>query len=221
MPRAPRRIAFALVLALAALLGAPAGARADDDTPERRHLRIVERGGWLLCWGSFTDVFDEELLDELSSGFVTTIVVRTYVIAAGSNTPVAFAAATYRVVYDLWDEVYIVQVHDPAGERETRQASRAEALKEATALRAFPVAVADAVVPGEKNEHYIAVVVEVNPVSQELLAEVHRWLARPQGSQGPGNSFFGSFVSVFVNPPVAEADRTLRFRSQKFYRTGP
>jgi hypothetical protein len=36
---------------------------------------------------------------------------------------------------------------------------------------------------------------------------------------GGGSSFFGSFVSVFVNPKIPVSDRTLKLRSQAFYRT--
>ena len=62
-------------------------------------------------------------------------------------------------------------------------------------------------------------VIAVNPVSEEILAEVRRWLTRPHGgAQLAGDSsFFGSFVSVFVNPRVSDADRVLRFRSQSLY----
>jgi hypothetical protein len=33
--------------------------------------------------------------------------------------------------------------------------------------------------------------------------------------------FFGNFVSVFVHPKIAEADRLLKLRSQPFYRPQP
>ena len=64
-------------------------------------------------------------------------------------------------------------------------------------------------------EYFVGVEIEVNPVSPELLAQVRRWLVRPALG---GASFFGGFVSIFLNPKVAEADRTLSFRSQVFYR---
>jgi hypothetical protein len=49
---------------------------------------------------------------------------------------------------------------------------------------------------------------------------MRRWLTRPAGSASldRSTSFFGSFVSVFVNPKLPEADRVLRIRSQPFYR---
>ena len=51
---------------------------------------------------------------------------------------------------------------------------------------------------------------------------MRRWLT--QGTGGGldrGGSFFGSFVSVFVNPKVAAADRTVRMQSQPFFRPKP
>ena len=119
-----------------------------------------------------------------------------------------------------WGGARAPRIHDPRGERTSRHATLAEALKRATTFEELPVAPAAAVPVG--RHHQIGVIVEVNPVSQELMAEVRRWLARPQGkSEVAGNSsFFGSFVSIFVNPKLEEAERTLRFRSQTFYRTG-
>jgi hypothetical protein len=87
-----------------------------------------------------------------------------------------------------------------------------------TAVIDFPVAALDDVPVGPHC--FVGLIVEVNPVSEELLAEVRRWIARPRGSQdvAGSSSFFGSFVSIFANPRIAEADRTLRFRSQLVYR---
>jgi hypothetical protein len=54
------------------------------------------------------------------------------------------------------------------------------------------------------------------------MTEVRRWLS--QGTGGGldrGGVFFGSFVSVFVNTKIADADRVLRIRSQPFYRAAP
>ena len=69
---------------------------------------------------------------------------------------------------------------------------------------------------------YLGITVQLNPVSKETLAEVRRWIS--QGTGGGldrGGVFFGSFVSVFVNPKIAEADRVLRIRSQPFFRPKP
>jgi hypothetical protein len=62
----------------------------------------------------------------------------------------------------------------------------------------------------------------LNPVDKKTLAEVQRWLS--QGTGGGldrGGVFFGSFVSVFVHPKIADADAVVELRSQPFYRPKP
>jgi hypothetical protein len=207
-------------LCLALLLAAPRAAHAEgDDDVQLRKFGFAERGKFLAVSVSFTDVFDARLLRDLDSGFATTLVVRVYVFPDGEGAlPVAMTAATLRVVYDLWEEVYQVQIDDTRGRARSVEVTRADALKRVTALIEFPVASLKRVPIGDV--HYVGLIVEVNPVSEELLAEVRRWLARdPAKAQSSGeSSFFGSFVSIFVNPKVPVADRTLKLRSQPFYR---
>ena len=196
------------------LLGTSAAAQ---DKVDVRTLRYAERGGSLVVSGTFTDAFDQNLLEQLSSGFAQTVAVHVWVYPSGSDQPLWYAAATYRAVYAVWDEVYLVRLRDPSGERNLRFTSRAEALRAITTLDELPAAPLHAVEIG-KN-HFVGLVVEVNPVAPELLAEVRRWLSRPRAGQVAGDaSFFGSFVSVFVNPKLTSADRALRLRSQEFYR---
>jgi uncharacterized protein DUF4390 len=205
----PRRLPVALAV-LAAL--APGPARGADNGPPLRPLRFAESGPNLVVSGTFTDVFDRELLEQLSSGFVTTVVLRTYLYQSGQDKPVWVTAATYRVSYDIWDEVYDVRINDITGEHDLpKRKTVADALKDVTTMNNLVVAPLSAVRIG--SPYFVDVLVEVNPVSPELLAEVRRWLARPQGDQVGNAAFFGSFVSVFVNPKVEEADRILRFRS--------
>ncbi|MBI4512312.1 MAG: DUF4390 domain-containing protein [Deltaproteobacteria bacterium] len=202
-----------------ALTLAPVRAWADEPRAVgARRLEIHERGHKLTVSGTFTDVFDQVLLERLSSGFATTILVRAYLFRKGQRAPISQSAATVRVIYDLWDEAYLVQVRDPTGERNSRHATRAEALRTATSLQGFPIA--DLSVVGLGVSHQLAVIVEVNPLSQEVIADVRRWLARPSAgtSLAGRSSFFGSFVSVLVNPKIEEAESTLRFRSQWFTR---
>jgi hypothetical protein len=202
-----RGLAVAIVLALGAGLAAA----------ETRALRFADGERDLLVAATFTDVFDAELLEKMASDFAQTVFVRVYLHRAGERDALWNANATHRVVYAMWDEVYLVRLRDPRGERNLRFASRAEALKAVTALQDFPVAPLGVVAPG--TDHHLEVIVDVNPVAPELLVQVRRWLARPRGEKVTGDaSFFGSFVSVFVNPRIADADRTLRFRSQIFTR---
>jgi len=194
------------------------GAAADDSDIINKRMWFAERGDQLVVSTMFTELLDTNAYERLASGFATTVVARIYVYRKGSDEPVAAVMSSFRVVYDLWDQNYVVRVDGPLGRRTWRFTQRAEALKALTTLDAVPIAPLDSIPRGPL--FYMAMVVELNPVSPELLAEMRRWLTRPAGSASidRGSSFFGSFVSVFVNPRLPEADRVLRMRSQPFYR---
>jgi hypothetical protein len=93
----------------------------------------------------------------------------------------------------------------------------AEVLKWMTVIENLPVA-SLAVLPINRV-FVLKMVVELNPLSKEQRAEVHRWLTQGTGTGlDRGGTLFGSFVSVFYNPKIAEAARVLRIRSQPFFR---
>ena len=207
-------------LAILAVLLFAIPARADDDTPVLQHMRFVERGDDLHVTTALTKLFDSSSYDALDTGIPSTVVIRLWVFPKDSTEPVGFQLIQRTVWYDLWDEVYMLRLEDPGGRRTLKVKYRAEALKIITALDDIPCArLAD--LPYDQV-YNLGMEVELNPVSKETLAEVRRWLS--QGTGGGldrGGSFFGSFVSVFVNPKIAEADRILRLRSQTFFRPRP
>jgi hypothetical protein len=215
--------ALALVTAATALAVGLAStpARADDDPPEVVRMQFVEHGPALAVTTKVTKLFDSAAFDALDSGFPSTVVIRTWVYPKDSSDPVAFQLIQRTVVYDIWDEEYVLRLDEPGGPRKTVKVKfKAEALTLLTALDNVTIAkLADLPV---ESIYLLAVVAELNPVSKETLAEVRRWLS--QGTGGGldrGGAFFGSFVSVFVNPKIADADRVLRIRSQPFYRAKP
>ncbi len=195
-------------------------AYAQEDKPELQKMRFIERGQNLTVTTNISRLFDSDAYEALSSGFPSTIVIATAVYPRDGEDPITVGKEIRTVVYDLWDEQYIIRV-DGAGGRKTKKVKyRAEALKIITAIEDMPIAqLGD--IPFE-DVYYLRMTVQLNPVSKETLAEVRRWLS--QGTGGGldrGGVFFGSFVSVFVNPKIADADRVLRIRSQPFYRPKP
>jgi uncharacterized protein DUF4390 len=218
LPRRAVRAAAAL-LALACLAGPlAADARADNDAPERQTMRFIESGESLLVIASITKIFDATAYERLDSGLRSTLVIRVYVYRDGKQEPVAYQLLRRQVVYDVWDEVYEVRLEGPGGRRDLRLKTRADALKAMTELDGLVIApLADIRL---EEHHVLGIVVELNPVSAETLAEIRRWLTQRATSTGleSDSSFFGSFVSVFVNPPLDQADRVIRIQSQPFFR---
>ena len=92
-----------------------------------------------------------------------------------------------------------------------------EAIRRAAVLVEVPLIEAARLHPG--TEYLLAVRGDLNPISEDLLIEVRRWLVQPARGQrrlGAGDSFFGSFVSIFVNPRIEDSERQVRFVSQPF-----
>jgi hypothetical protein len=209
------KLALILILALASV------ARADDDAPEQVRMTFVERGDNITVSTKLTKLFDNSTYAALDSGFLSTVVIRVWVYPKDSNDPVAFVLVERSVLYEVWDEDYVLRLDEPSGSKKIKVKYRAEALKWLTSIDDLPIArLAD--IPRDGSLFMLAMEVELNPVSKETLAEVRRWLS--QGTGGGldrGGAFFGSFVSVFVNPKIAAADRVLRIRSQPFFRPKP
>jgi len=212
-----RRIRAGLAAALVACALA-AVARADEQ-PIQYDLRFIERGDLLTIAAAadkgspLAKLFDIAAYNALASGFTSTVVIRIWIYPRDGADPVAFMLYERKVLYNLWDEVYELKL-DGKIVKEKRQA---DALKHLTSIEDLPVARLASLPIGQ--EFLLAMQAELNPVSKETLAEVRRWLS--QGTGGGldrGGAFFGSFVSVFVNPKIPEADRVLRVRSQPFYR---
>ena len=215
-----RAVLVAMVLAVAS------PAFADDDQPEIQKMRFVETTDSLLVStlppGGIGKLFDAPAYDALNTGIPSTVVIRVQITPRDADTPVAEQLIQRSVVYDVWDEVYTIHFDQPGpnGHQTLRVKFRAEALKWLTAIDGLPLAKLSVLPVGQV--FVLKMVVELNPVSKETLAEVRRWLSQGNGGGlDRGGAFFGSFVSVFYNPKVADADRVLRIRSQPFYRSPP
>jgi hypothetical protein len=150
------------------------------------------------------------------------VLIRVAVEDAATEEPIAVAVQRAEIVYDIWDEKFSVRTTRGLGaELRVLAASADEAIWRAAALVQFPVAEASRLRPG--GRYVVIVRGDLNPISEDLLADVRRWLLQPARGQrrlGAGDSFFGSFVSIFVNPRIEDSERQVRFVTQPFVFTG-
>jgi hypothetical protein len=211
----------ALVLCAAACLASAALAA----EPTVRTTGLNRRGGKLLASVGVQDLMRPADVARLTSGFATRVVIQVVLARLDTRTIVAQAFRHTEIVYDLWEEKFRVrttawrslgrmETSVPTADRVTADA--AEALAQATELRLFPVVELGGLEPG--GTYQLRFHVDLNPLSPDVVAEVRHWLVRPpaQGHLGPADSFFGSFVSIFVNPQIEESDRRIEFLSQPF-----
>lgn len=209
-----RRRATSWALALL-LFWAGSGAWAYERPP--RQVGLSARRGWLGVHVSLRDLFWPEDIEKVRSGFVNRVVIRVELYRGEERQPIARADRSSDILYDLWDEAFRVKTVDRRGPQpESTVSSPWQAIELATALRGFPVTDLGRLSPGAVYRFRFRA--DLNPLSEDLVADVRRWVVqRPgQAPSGAGEGFFGSFVRIFVNPRIEESDRSLTFWSQPF-----
>jgi len=214
---------------IAAVLAIATAAHADDAEDEKvdnQEMVFKESGEWLTFSTKSEQrkgiggIFDIKSYGALTSGTPSVVVIRIQIVPEGSDTPVADLLLQRSALYDVWDDHYVIKLEQRGSQKQVIVKTPAETLTRLTALQDVPVARLD-VLPYGKN-FLLRMVVELNPRSKEELAAMRRWLS--QGTGGGidrGGSLFGSFVSLFYNPKIAEADRVLRIQSNPFFRPPP
>lgn len=208
-------------LALLAAAAPESVARADDPPKQeelpRRQVTFTwdknEKTGQVLFKTSFPyrEVVDKSISDKFASGLPQTMVMRAYLLREGDTQPIALSGRTCNIKYDLWDEVYRVKIG--AAQNDKGIVNLEGVLRECAQVQ--DLVVADKALLTGNKPFFLGVIVEVNPVSPQMLAQMKQWISRPAGSTGigPGDALFGSFVGLFVRQ-LGTADKTLRFRTQ-------
>ncbi len=217
-----RRFLQVLVAALVFALVCGHVARADE--PEKptspaelpaRQANFAWDKALLRASFSYRDVLTPVLSSKLSNGLPNVLAMRAYVFEAGGANPIALAAKTCTVSYDVWDEIYRIKLTSPEGSRDTAAVNLDGVLRLCSEARDLPIA--DRALMKEGVRHFLAVIVDMNPVSGEMLTQLQKWVQRPMGSTAiaAGNALFGAFVGLFVRN-IGASDRTLQFRTQSF-----
>src|SRR5262249_19752417 len=108
-------LAGLVALLAPSLLRAQPAPKTPASLPSRTATITLEKGSVKLTV-SWRDVVDAEISKKLLSGLPTVITMRGYVFREGSSDPVALTAKSCRIVYDLWDEVFRIQLTQPGGQ---------------------------------------------------------------------------------------------------------
>jgi hypothetical protein len=202
-------------------LGLLAWLGADQAHAEPKGVRttgIVRKADKLVISVGMQDLFGPRDVERLLSGFSTRVLIRVALVRDGGDEPIAQAMRLAEIVYDLWDEKLRVRFSTGKPDAAETQvvATPKAAVDLATSLVGFPLVESDRLEAGAS--YHVSLRADLNPISEELVSNLRRWLSHPsgRGRSGAGDSFFGSFVSVFVNPHVDDSERLLQLVSQSF-----
>jgi hypothetical protein len=182
-----------------------------------RTTGLARRNGRLLISVGVSDIIQPSDVQHLTSGFATRVLIRVALFHEGTREAVTTTYRLADIVYDLWEERFRVQRSDARGVLDQRDAAgTSEAISLAADLIQFPVSDLGRLIPGAS--YRLVFSTDLNPLSEDVVAELRRWLARPpgQGRLAPGDSFFGSLISIFPNPHIEDSARRIQFASQSF-----
>jgi hypothetical protein len=221
-PRRPwaLRVAPAIALVAVSLARQPLAFAQTSQMVAPANLRLRDEhytwdGDLLRANFSFSDVLTPAVKQKLSNGPASTIVMRAYLFREGEPQPVKIVLQQCVVTYELWDEVYKVQLTTPT--TTTQRAAINIAGVERLCGQAQDLAIAPRASLRAGVPHFLAVYVDVNPVSEEVRAQMRQWMQRPAAAAevGPGDALFSALAGLLFRD-VGGSDQAVQFRTHPF-----
>jgi hypothetical protein len=201
------------VAAAALVLAAPAAA---SPAPLRVTLSVKE--GRVVATVDVAGAFTSAAERELGNGLTNVVALWVAVLPEGGGPPALVYGRVIDLLFDVWEETYVVTVKDPRAPQGVRLV-----LRDFRALRAFLSEERDldlgpaSLLP--EASFVVEARVEVNPVSKEQLLRTREFIANPAGgSRGGGSrSVLGAMASFLLREPAPGSDVHV-FRSRPLTR---
>lgn len=174
-------------------------------------VRPVVQRGEVMARVEATDIVDQALNDRLRSGISNRLVFEAKLVPEGLAPPVLRTEWAVEIVYDLWEEHFLV--HDSAADTVRTFGRLQELVVWLNGPHLVALGPASSCLPARR--YRIEATLRVNPVPQHIL-EQSRDLSSPASGQGEisqSRSLFGSVARIFFNVSADQGVRTLRGRS--------
>jgi hypothetical protein len=193
-------------------------AQNDEQISELRDARFAwdatKRG--LYATLSFRDVVDSKTRGKLTRGLPTEILFTALLYAAGITEPVSTTYQTCKITWHVWEEMYRVEI-TRANQRKTQShwtPSINGVLRRCAETNRLLVA--DSSQIGLGNAVHLTATIRINPVSEELLTKLKRWVSRPAQTTtaAPGSALFSTFTGLFMQR-IGDAERTVTLSTRR------
>lgn len=181
---------------------------------QRRTLGVNFRDGVPALSFSARDLITNDIRQKLTRGTRQLMVMRVYAYLQSRERPIAITQTSCEVTYDVWEEEFRVQKADAANETTVRVATLEQVIDRCLVVHDLRVGQPADWRAFQGRQVSFAAILEFNPMSRATVRRVRQWLSHPGGGRLEGEAFFGSFVSIFINRNIGDAERTLRFESQ-------
>ncbi|MGE5784028.1 MAG: hypothetical protein ACM3ZE_05535 [Myxococcales bacterium] len=162
---------------------------------------------------AFREAITPEVQAKLTRGFPTSILLTAGFFIKGREEPVATTVQTCRITWHVWEEAYRVEVVRANLPVATSWTTTLEGvLRRCGETRRLPVMVLPQFRRGAPLS--VRARVLVNPLGDELLQKIKRWVSRPTNasSSAPGDALFGTFTGFFMQH-IGEAERIVVFET--------
>ena len=183
-------------------------------------VALAVKDGRLLASIHVERAFAPAAERELGNGLTNVVAVYVSVMPASGGAPALVYGRVIDILFDVWDEVYVVTVKDPRAPQGIRLV-----LRDVAALRAFLADQRDldlgpvGLLP--EGAFVLEARIELNPVSKEQLRRTREFIANPsagtRASGGGSRSVLGGMASFLLRDPDPGSDVHL-FRSRAFAR---
>jgi hypothetical protein len=197
-----------LALAALAAIGAAAGPRGAAAEPIELPAKVAVREGRLQASIDLSAAFAPDLERELGNGLENVVAIWVAVLPESRREPLMLYGRVVEVLYDVWEETYLVKVKDSRDPRGVQFV-----LADFAALRRF-LAVGKGLDLGaldalpRSGRFVVEARVEVNPVSREQLQRTREYIANPAGGtrSSGSRSVFGAVASFLLREPEPGTD---------------
>jgi hypothetical protein len=191
-------------------------AAAEDDRLSIRNARLQwedQKYTQMSITVAFREVLSQEIQAKLTRGLPTSILFTAGIYAKASEEPVGTTVQTCRVTWHVWEEAYRVELNRASLPAATSWTTTLEGvLRRCGEARRLPIVL----LPPYRRNMLLSVRarVLVNPVGEELLQKIKRWVSRPTATatSAPGDALFGTFTGFFMQH-IGEAERIVLFET--------
>lgn len=202
------RLRWTAAAAIALSVLAAAGPAAADPLP----VTLTLRAGRVAATVDLAPVLPGDLEARMGNGLRNVLTVFVAAVPLDGSSPSTGYGRMLEVLYDVWEETWAVTVRDPQ-----TPSGRRQVLRSPQELHRLLVHAADAdlgplsALPS--GRFTVDVRVDVNPISDELLARTREYLAGAAGTTGGGSrSVLGAVAGFLLREPEDDGS-SLHFRS--------